>query len=185
MIAEPSGPNATLPHVVIEAAAEPPVRSVTFTRGRDDEFERFFVLEYPRLSGYCGRLLQDTDLGAEIAQEALVRTWARWVRVEMPGSYAFLIATNLVRREWRRRAQERDLPAPESPHVTERDDLLVAVVRELPARLREPLVLHYVVDMSVAEIAQLLHRPIGTIKRRLHEARRAAATAYRSADEQV
>lgn len=42
----------------------------------------------------------------------------------------------------------------------------------LPATYREPVVLHYFMDFSIAEIAGLLGVPGGTVKRRLHEARR-------------
>jgi RNA polymerase sigma-70 factor, ECF subfamily len=184
-VSEPSGSEQTLRDVSTPLAVSDGALPLSAARARDEEFERFFVLEFPRLSGYCGRLLEDRDLGAEVAQEALVRTWARWVRVDSPGSYAFLVATNLVRREWRRRARERPLVSDHSPAAPESDDLLVAVVRDLPLRLREPLILHYVVGMPLREIADALHRPVGTIKRRLHEARKAAAHAYRSADELI
>ena len=40
-----------------------------------------------------------------------------------------------------------------------------------PDRLRAPVLLHYYADMSVAEVAAALHKPEGTVKRMLHDAR--------------
>jgi RNA polymerase sigma-70 factor (ECF subfamily) len=37
------------------------------------------------------------------------------------------------------------------------------------------VLLHYYADLPVEEVARLIHRPVGTVKRRLHEARRVLA----------
>ena len=37
--------------------------------------------------------------------------------------------------------------------------------------MRVPVLLHYYADMSIAEVAAALHRPKGTIKRMLFDAR--------------
>ena len=44
-------------------------------------------------------------------------------------------------------------------------------VERLPDRLRMPVLLHYYADMSIAEVASALHKPQGTIKRMLFDAR--------------
>ena len=51
------------------------------------------------------------------------------------------------------------------------DPWLHDLVERLPERLRTPVLLHYCADMSVAEIAAALHKPEGTIKRMLFDAR--------------
>ena len=105
--------------------------------------------------------------------------WTHWPTVRDPHAYAFLVATNLARRQWlagfeatglerttrRRRAQSR--PEQPAPHTHLRD-----LVNRLPARLRTPTLLHYYADLPTAEVARLLRRPPGTIRRRLTEARR-------------
>jgi len=48
-------------------------------------------------------------------------------------------------------------------------------VRRLPAREREVVVLHYVADLPVAEVARRLGVAPGTVKRALHDARRRLA----------
>ena len=43
----------------------------------------------------------------------------------------------------------------------------------LPEALRLPTVLHYMEGFSLCEIAHMLHLPLGTVKSRLHDARKA------------
>lgn len=140
-----------------------------------DEFAAFFRAEMPRLTGYCTGLLADRDAGADIAQEALTRTYARWITVRDPHAYAYLVATNLVRRAWRHQAEDRAAfvaagrrMAISSPAV---DPSLRDLVESLPERLRVPTLLHYYADLPIEEVARLLHRPAGTVRRWLHEAR--------------
>lgn len=58
-------------------------------------------------------------------------------------------------------------PAPEPPSE------LRLTIQELPERLRLPLVLYYMEGFSVDETARALGLPEGTVKFRLHEARKA------------
>ena len=43
----------------------------------------------------------------------------------------------------------------------------------LPEKLRTPLLLHYLEGFSLEEVAAVLHVPVGTVKSRLHLARKA------------
>ena len=42
----------------------------------------------------------------------------------------------------------------------------------VPEKLKVPLLLHYLEGFSVAEVAQILRIPQGTVKSRLHHARK-------------
>lgn len=69
--------------------------------------------------------------------------------------------------------------APEGAGDPVRDAVDGAIVRDaietLPAEAREVLLLHYFADMSVLQIARYLATPAGTVKSRLHYARKALA----------
>jgi RNA polymerase sigma-70 factor (ECF subfamily) len=152
---------------------------VDATTSSSDAFATIFRQEFPALAGYCAGLVGDRHLGGDLAQEALVRTWGRWTSVRNPHAYAYLVATNLVRRHWRQVARRSQAEvaaalASQPPHVADRD--LWDLVERLPEKLRVPTLLYYYADLPTDRIAQLLHRPIGTIRRRLHEARRLLGT---------
>jgi RNA polymerase sigma-70 factor (ECF subfamily) len=156
-------------------AGEVPVERV-----RDQEFCEFFSAEFPRLAGYCLRLLGDEQVARDVAQEALVRLWSRWVGVRDQRAYVYLVATNLVRAEWRDRARRAEAAARAGEAIVETyeppDPWLREVVEQLPDRLRVPVLLHYYADLPVTEVARRMHRPVGSVKQRLHEARRRLAT---------
>jgi RNA polymerase sigma-70 factor (ECF subfamily) len=87
----------------------------------------------------------------------------------------FYVATNLTTDHWRRSQRDRAL-TDALRHVTAQerpahDPWLRDLVDRLPDRLRQVVLLHYYADLPVEEVAGLVHRPLGTVKRRLHEAR--------------
>ena len=151
-------------------------------------FSEFYSVEFPRLAGYCRALVGTESAARDIAQEALVRVFARWVSVGQPRAYAYLVATNLAKRSWKRtslerRAYERSGPEAIGPSSSasaadpaeSNGAWLRELVERLPDRHRLPVLLHYYADLAVADIARLLHLPAGTVKRRLHEARASLA----------
>jgi RNA polymerase sigma-70 factor (ECF subfamily) len=162
--ARPAGePAGGLPHVLGRSPA-----SV-------QAFQEVYLDSFPALVAYATRTLHDRELARELVQEAFTRLLTRWRHVDDPGAYAYLIVTNLIRNHWRSRDRERG--ALRSLLVIRRDvapsgggDVADAVSR-LPAKLRDAVLLHYYGDRSVEEVAKLLGRPPGTVKRQLHEAR--------------
>jgi RNA polymerase sigma-70 factor (ECF subfamily) len=73
----------------------------------------------------------------------------------------------------------------EAPPEPERADLRDALAR-IPQQFREVIVLHYLADLPVDEVAEMLGVPVGTIKSRLYRGRLALAGIlgdYRNAEE--
>jgi RNA polymerase sigma-70 factor (ECF subfamily) len=156
-------------------AAEPSMRSVSGDRAAD--FAVLYRSTFRELSGYCAALLRDDHLAGDIAQEAFVRLFARWRSVDNPRGFLFVAATNLIRDEWRRRGRARSLFAALQPLVIEAApagdvSALDDAILRLPHRERDVVVLHLVADLPLAEVARLTHAPLGTVKRRLHDARK-------------
>ena len=143
------------------------------------DFAAFFAMTWTPLAGYAHTLTGDAAVGDELAQEALARVYPRYALLREPRGYAFRIVTNLARDRWRGLARERSTWEG-LPHetVTPGPDggILDAVQRRRPNH-REVLLLHYWGDMGVQEIAAVLHRPTGTVKRWLSEARACLAQA--------
>lgn len=132
-------------------------------------------VHYGSLAGWCAALVGNRDDAHDIASEAFTRLLSRWVGVRDPRGFLYVTATNLARDRWRQQKRQRQLqsrlailtPAA-SPAA---DPWLRDLVERLPSHMRAPVLLHYYADMSVAEVARALHRPEGTIKRMLFDAR--------------
>jgi RNA polymerase sigma-70 factor, ECF subfamily len=151
--------------------------------------EELFRGVYPKLAGWVRRLVDDDDTAHEIASEAFVRLLARWTRVDSPQSYLYMIATNLVRDHWRKTERERramrSVTAGASAEPVAYPDQDVDVrnlITSLPARLRDPFLLHYYGGFGIREVAALLRKPEGTIKADLFAARAKLKTALGERD---
>ena len=150
-----------------------------------DAVAELYAEHFGPLSGYALSLTGDPQVAVDVAQEAFTRLLARWRSVRDPRAWLFYVATNLSRDHWRSTVRDRALLAASGraavltagPH----DPWLADLVQRLPMRLREVVLLHYYADLPLEEVARLTRRPLGTVKRRLHEARRALAEALEDA----
>jgi len=138
---------------------------------------------------YLTRLTGDRERAEDLAQEAFLRLYAKQHQYSEEGrltAYLYRIATNLWRsqnRRQRRWQRIRPLVSPldagqtePGPHqlaeADQRAQRLRAAVAALPARYRAPLVLHELEEWPYRDIAQLLRCRVGTVKSRIHRARR-------------
>jgi len=100
-------------------------------------------------------------------------------------TWLYEILVSLMRTDARRKAAnalvftdqtpEREDPAPnvgETLSAREEAAILRAVTDELPPHLKEVIVFRYYEDLTVPEMASVLSVPEGTVKSRLHEAKR-------------
>jgi RNA polymerase sigma-70 factor (ECF subfamily) len=142
---------------------------------RDAVARRLWDLHYAPLAGWCAALVGDREAAHDIASEAFTRLLAKWVGVRDPRGFLYVTATNLARDRWRREQRDRrlctrlEMVTPTSEPAC--DPWLRDLVDRLPDRMRAPVLLHYYADMSIEEVAAALHRPPGTIKRTLADAR--------------
>ena len=135
----------------------------------------------------------------EAVQDAFLRAWRFRDALPEDGrrdAWLYRVLVNAcyskLRKEVPRRDRERELdfaggPAATSelPEVGAERSLLAAVLestlRDLPETLRVVVILRYFADLSEREIAIAIRRRPGTVKSRLHEARRRLAADARLA----
>ncbi|MDQ4024122.1 MAG: SigE family RNA polymerase sigma factor [Actinomycetota bacterium] len=145
-------------------------------RDRDTEFTGFFQAESEKLRRLAAFLTGDSSGAADLAQEALVRTYRHWGRIrnEDPGPYARRILVNLVRQQHRRTLLAKRYEQTQAPeHAVNggrvEDWLRVtAALKQLPPARRAVVVLRFYEDMTEHDIATTLDRPLGTVKSDMH-----------------
>ncbi|MFD0819971.1 RNA polymerase sigma factor [Micromonospora zhanjiangensis] len=149
---------------------------------------------YRRLVTQLYAFTADLTEAQDVVQEAFARALARprgLAGVDNPEAWLRTVAVNVVRRRWRRRRLLdtillRDRPVSrlvEAAPGPERTDLRDAIAT-LPAGHRQAIVLHYLGDLPLEEIARLLDVPVGTVKSRLSRGRTVLAARladYRAA----
>jgi RNA polymerase sigma-70 factor (sigma-E family) len=148
-------------------------------RGRDDqEFASFVVGSQRRLRGTAYLMCGDWALASDIVQEALIRVYVAWPRLEARSggahAYARRCVVNVAIDRSRKRSSS-EVPSEESrferadgepdPGTSVADrQALVAALRLLAPRQRACVVLRYFEDQSVTETARLLSCSEGTVK---------------------
>jgi RNA polymerase sigma-70 factor (ECF subfamily) len=124
-------------------------------------------------------LTGDPTEARDHVQEAFVRAWTRWTYVsglDDPEGWVRRVAHNLAVSRWRRarrlvlgRAPDAAVPFDDEQHA------VVIALAALPRQQREAIVLHHLVGLPVAEVADQLHVPVGTVKSWLSRGRRQLA----------
>jgi RNA polymerase sigma-70 factor (sigma-E family) len=145
------------------------------------ELEAFCHAEYEPLVGLLGLYCGDGYVAEELAQEALARACRDWRRVramDRPDAWLRRVAINLARSRFRRllaerRATERLKGRVEVTHHdpdAARSVMVRAAISALPHRQKAVLILHYFGDMTMAQVAEVLDCPEGTVKSLAHRA---------------
>ena len=149
------------------------------------EFEELYTSTFGRLVGQLFLVTGDLHEAEEVVQEAFTRAAGRWQRLreyDLPELWVRRVAINLAtdrRRRVRRRlavlAQLDAEAAAVVPPISVDGLAVAAALATLPRRQRQVVVLHYLLDVPVGEVARQLSMPVGTVKSRLARARSALA----------
>ena len=146
------------------------------------DFGRFYAEQFAALCKQIYAYTGDAAEAQDLVQEAFVRAWTRWGTVshyDRPAAWVRQVAWRLAISRRRRtstalafvrRQREQHAPPPGPEHVT-----LVTALATLPERQRRAVILHYLADLSVAEIATEEKVAAGTVKSWLHRGRTALA----------
>lgn len=142
------------------------------------------------LWGFALRLTGgDRERAEDVVQETLLRAWRSRSVLEAPDgarrAWLYTVARNVVIDQWRAQRARPEVPAAEPPTIPAADDtdavLQSWVVAEALGRLspdhRRVLVECFYCGRSVAEAADRLGVPPGTVKSRTHYALRALRLA--------
>jgi RNA polymerase sigma-70 factor (ECF subfamily) len=161
-----------------------------------EPFEVFYRREYVRMVAVARALLRYGSAAEDLAQESFLAAHRHWDRIggyDDPGAWVRRVlvnrATSFHRRrgaEWRAltrlggRAGEDTLPEL-TPQATE----VWLEVRRLPRRQAQATVLHYVDQLSVEEIGQVMGCSPGAVKAHLHRARARLSQRLETWDEEA
>jgi RNA polymerase sigma-70 factor (ECF subfamily) len=158
-------------------------------------FEQFFLGEHPKLVALGLAWTGNPETARELAQEALVRAYRSWDRVadlDIPGAWVRRVMINLLidarRGEQRTVTLRHRLAAPLSVAtgdvLDDIDHQWWDAVRALPDRERAAVTLHYLEDLPIAEVAEILEVAPGTVKSSLSHARQKLRIALSTSEDE-
>jgi RNA polymerase sigma-70 factor (ECF subfamily) len=159
-------------------------RRESLTRGitSEEEFRLLFDASFASVVRTVYRITGDRAVAEEVAQEAFIQLHLNWRKVrryDSPAMWVRRVAIRKAQRErhrmWRRWEVERStlrvavVEAPADP------DEVRAAVRALPFKQRAVVVLFYLEDRPMDEVAQLLNTSVSSGWSLLHVARKKLA----------
>jgi RNA polymerase sigma-70 factor (ECF subfamily) len=142
------------------------------------------AMERPLLY-YAASLTGSQDSGLDVLQEVWIKAFGGIGKLKNPGalrswlySITHGIAVDRIRRNTSRERAEsvelEDFQEAEEPSFAAEDATAIhQALGELGLKHREVLVLHFLEDLSIAEIAKVVGCSEGTVKSRMHYAKRA------------
>jgi RNA polymerase sigma-70 factor, ECF subfamily len=153
-----------------------------------EELERWLREGYDGSFRTACLILGNRADAEEAVQEAYLRAWRfrgslagddvrRWLYRVVVNACDSKLRTEIPHRD-RRDRSEQDFELPDRRDaIGASDDAndVRSALADLPPQLRVVVVLRYFADLSEREIATAIGRPAGTVKSRLHEARRLLA----------
>lgn len=179
-----------------ESAVQQALDSPAAAKGLDDSYQpvpdvrddpAYFARVYDQYATdvlrVCYFYLSDREKAEDVCQDVFVRLMTTHP-VLQPGrekSWLLKVALNRCRDLWRGAWLKRVIlggptfeliPAPDE--FSRRDDqqAMMVAINQLPATFKEVILLHYYQGMNIAEIAQMLELPEGTISSRLSRGRK-------------
>jgi len=179
-----------MPHV-----AEPEHLPVAAARAGDRAAWRVLFQRYQLpLYAYVFAIVRNEQASLDIVQEAFIRAVRHLGGLREDGKFGgwlFGIAHQQCISHWRRTGRENffddnfvDEPVDDGPGPAE---ALLQVeqaaefrerIAQLPPAQRAVLILFYLEDFSLEEIARVTGAPVGTVKSRMHHAKRAMKKLY-------
>ncbi len=171
-----------------------------------DAFEILYERYRERVRLHVQGMLRDADAVEDVLQETFLRVWTRadqWDGRGACAAWLMKIATNLALNSLRTRRRKREVPldgqalseddemsvpdwmvdaaglGPEaSLELAERVATVRRLVNDLPEDKREVIRLVHEAEMGIREVAGRLDIPEGTVKSRLHNARKQLAQEW-------
>jgi RNA polymerase sigma factor (sigma-70 family) len=149
-------------------------------------FEDLYRAEYPGLVAVATALTGDVRDGEDLVQDAMVKLFIHWKRVqrmESPGGWCHRVLVNGCRSWWRRKRTERHYwsraraAEPQTGAPSAEVMAFWQEVRRLPTRPRTVVALYFAGDHTMADVATILGVPEGTVRSDIARARVVITTA--------
>lgn len=150
------------------------------------DFAGFYTATATRVVGYLYVVLGSVAEAEDAAQEAYTRAWLRWNKVrgyEDPEAWVRTVGFRVAMSSWRKtrnrlsahRTSGADASGAHVPEMSPDRLVVVEALRRIPAEQRRALVLFHLLGLTIAEIAEEIGAPVGTVKARLSRGRKALA----------
>jgi RNA polymerase sigma factor (sigma-70 family) len=136
-------------------------------------FEAFYDERYDAVRRSLSAAFRDPLLAEEAAQEAFTRAYMHWRRVsqmDRPDGWVYVVAVRVAARRRPGHAADAESSTEDLAEDVVNEAMLRAAIDRLPERQRLAIVLRYLADLPVDDVAAAMSCAPGTVKSTLHSA---------------
>jgi len=150
-------------------------KKAQFSRIYDEYIEKIYRFVYLKVSS--------KETAEDITSRVFLSGWQAYSSKEINNPRAFLyqIARNTIADHYRGADKEKTVPIDDAPHIAEKGksihesaalsadiEIIKTAILGLKKDYQDILLWHYLEDMSVKEIAEIMEKPEGTVRVMLH-----------------
>lgn len=149
--------------------------------GQSDAWEELVCMWHPKLWRFISRMLPDIESAEDTLQNVWLRVIRSLIRLREPkrlNAWIYQIARAAVADRLRKQYRQPPIESLVEPAMVdegleqfEQTELIANSLSSLHPADREVVVLYYLEDLSLGEVAEACGIPNGTVKSRLHRAR--------------
>jgi RNA polymerase sigma-70 factor (ECF subfamily) len=153
-------------------------------------FEDAFRAEYVGVVRTISPIVGSVEDAEALTQDAFVKAYTHWKRIggyDRPGAWIRRVAI----RDAVRFADRHPQPVTDPPHQRDATEPVAGsldlddAIRRLPPKQRACVVLHYLADWPVGDVAEAIGCREATVRVHLHRARGALAAALEPAEQEM
>jgi RNA polymerase sigma factor (sigma-70 family) len=141
---------------------------------RQSSFEAFYNENYDAVRRSLCAAFRDSFLAEEAAQESFTRAYMHWRRVsrmDRPDGWVYVVAVRVaMRRTPLRGTRDTRTSEADIADTVVTYEMLRTAIDQLPERQRLAIVLRYLADLPVVDVAAAMGCATGTVKSTLHAA---------------
>jgi len=156
---------------------------------QQEQFSQIYDKYIDKIYRFIFLKVNSKEIAEDLSSEAFTRCWRKFqdnqdkaLAIENPQAFLFQVARNLVVDHYREKGKAQFISADLMPIIDPKSDVKeriefssdLSMVRTALAGLKdehqEIIVWHYLDDLSVPEISEILGKPEGTVRVALHRA---------------
>lgn len=153
--------------------------------GAKEQFGNIYNQYIEKIYRFVYLKVNSQETAEDITSRVFLNGWESYQKkpekIENPGAFLYQIARNMVIDHYREKGKARVVSADNLPQIADHRtnlhdkavlssdiEMVKSAIQNLKKDYQDVLIWHYLEDMSVPEIAQILGKPDGTIRVMLH-----------------
>ena len=151
----------------------------------NEQFSQIYDQYIDKIYRFVFLKVDSQETAQDITSKVFTKGWeafsAQGSTVKNPGAFLYQIARNAVIDHYRGKGRSKVVPVDASPDLADQNlsahdkavlnadiGILTKSIKKLSKEHQDIIILHYLEDMPIDDIAQLMGRPAGTIRVMLH-----------------